>query len=130
MSGSSYKTDLRLSDCFREKICRKRNRPCPTFLISVEIIPSALRELEEELGIIVEPDELIDCGLFRLFTSKSFHGGQFVDNQIAKVFLLWKDVEAEQLVLQEEEIESVKWFDFEECKTHVKYRTIPHCIAE
>lgn len=94
----------------------------------VDFVPSALRELQEELGLIVEPEELIDCGLIRLFTRKEFHGRLFVDNQVAKVFLLWKDIEAEDIKVQEEEIESVRWFDYEECQELVHFCTIPHCI--
>ena len=31
----------------------------------VDYIPSALRELREELGLTIEPKQLIDCGLHR-----------------------------------------------------------------
>ena len=47
---------------------------------------------------------------------------------MAKVFLLWKDIEIEDMVLQEEEIESVMWMDFAECKEAVRNHTIPTCI--
>ena len=94
----------------------------------VDYITSGLRELKEELSIVIDPKELIECGLRRTFASKEFHGHPYVDNQIAKVFLLWKDIEIEDMVLQEEEIESVMWMDFEECKEAVRNHTIPHCI--
>ena len=94
----------------------------------VDFIPSALRELEEELGIHAEKEELVDCGLHRIFINEYFHGEQFVDNQVSKVFLLWKDIEVSDLKIQYEEIESVKWFDFLECKEAVIHNTIPHCI--
>jgi len=51
-----------------------------------------------------------------------------VDNQISKVFLLWKDIEIEELHLQVEEIESAMWMDYKECKEAVKNQTIPTCI--
>ena len=94
----------------------------------VDFVASGLRELQEELSIAIDPAELIECGLHRTFAQKEFHGHPYVDNQVAKVFLLWKDVEAEDMTLQEEEIESVMWMDFEECKKAVRNRTIPHCI--
>ena len=72
----------------------------------VDFVASGLRELQEELSITIDGSELVDCGLHYIFAEKEFHGLPYVDNQIAKVFLLWKDVEAEELTLQEEEIES------------------------
>ena len=89
---------------------------------------SGLRELEEELGLIIKKEELIDCGILHIFTENEFHGIQYVDNQISKVFLLWKDIEVEHLQLQTEEIESAMWMDFEECKKAVKLQSIPTCI--
>ena len=94
----------------------------------VDFVDSGLRELQEELSIVIDPAELIECGLHRTFAQKEFHGHPYVDNQVAKVFLLWKDMEIEDMVLQEEEIESVMWMDFEDCKEAVRGRTIPHCI--
>lgn len=89
---------------------------------------SGLRELEEELGLIIKKEELIDCGILQIFTENKFHGIPYVDNQISKVFLLWKDLEIENLQLQAEEIESAMWMDFEECKKAVKTQSIPTCI--
>lgn len=94
----------------------------------VDFIPSALRELEEELGLVVGEKELIDCGLHHISINLCFHGEQFVDNQVCKVFLLWKDVEISDLKLQYEEIESMMWMDFEECKRTVVRNGMPHCI--
>ena len=89
---------------------------------------SGLRELEEELGLRIDEKELIECGLHRVFTESEFHGIPYVDNQISKVFLLWKDIEVEELSLQTEEIESAMWMDFDKCKEAVRNQSIPTCI--
>lgn len=94
----------------------------------VDYIPSGLRELKEELGFTVSQDELIDCGIRRTYAENEFHGVPYVDNQVAKVYLLWKDKEVGELTLQEEEIESVMWMDFEKCKEAIQNHTIPNCI--
>lgn len=94
----------------------------------VDFVASGLRELKEELGITIDPCELIECGLHRTFAQNEFHGLPYVDNQVAKVFLLWKEIDVEDMVLQKEEIESVMWMEFEECKEAVRQNTIPHCI--
>jgi isopentenyldiphosphate isomerase len=44
------------------------------------------------------------------------------------VFLLWLDREAADFTVQKEEIDSVRWMDFEECKKAVEQHSIPNCI--
>ena len=94
----------------------------------VDFVASGLRELEEELGFTISEEELIECGIHCTYAENKFHGVPYVDNQVAKVFLLWKDKEIEELTLQEEEIESVMWMDFEKCKEAVLTNAIPNCI--
>lgn len=93
-----------------------------------DYIPSALRELKEELGLTVTGEELIDCGQKKLEMHGHFHGEMFWDRQISKVFLLWQDREAEDFAVQREEIDSVMWMEFEACKEAVVQMQIPNCI--
>ena len=58
----------------------------------------------------------------------TIYGERFLDNQISKVFLLWLDVDEADITVQKEEIDSVKWFDYAECKQDVINGTIPNCI--
>ena len=94
----------------------------------VDFIPSALRELREELG--VEPDgaNFIDCGIRNNDWDSTFHGKAFHDRQIAKVFALWLDKDEKEFTVQEEEIESVLWMDLDECIEKVKANAFPNCI--
>lgn len=94
----------------------------------VDYIPSALRELREELGLEVKPEELHYCGLRTIHYNHIFHGQQFIDNQISKVYLLWSNQEETDFRLQTEEVEAVRWMDFEECCEAVQNNRIPHCI--
>lgn len=94
----------------------------------VDFIPSALRELQEELGLSVNPGELIYCGQRRFHFSAEFHGKLFVDSQVSNVYCVWRDVEPENLHLQESEVESVCWMNLEKCKTAVRENRIPNCI--
>lgn len=93
-----------------------------------DYIPSAMRELREELGITIDPSQLIDCGLYRRHADEVFHGERFLDNQISKVFLLWLDIDENDINVQKEEIDSVMWINFEECKKAVENTAIPNCI--
>lgn len=90
-------------------------------------IESALRELQEELSLQVSADELIECGMRKIDSKNIFHNQVFIDKQVSKVFLLWKDQDSFRV--QKEEIESVRWMNFEECYQKVKENTFKHCIA-
>lgn len=90
---------------------------------------SAIRELREELGITAEENELIYCGDRNVQWNAEFCGRPFCDNQFSRVFLLWKDVEEGDFTLQEEELESVRWIDFDECVEKVKNNEFKNCIA-
>lgn len=91
-------------------------------------IPSALRELEEELGVRAEAEELIFCGQRNFTFREEFHGKPFVDRQVSNVYALWLDREAERFVLQREEVAAVCWSDYEECVAAVRENRIPNCI--
>lgn len=94
-----------------------------------DFVESALRELNEELGIKAAAHDLEECGMRRIHYDDIFHGRRFVDNQITKVFKIkMNDLDIETLNLQKEEVESVMWMDFDKCEENVKDNTIKHCI--
>lgn len=91
---------------------------------------SAIRELKEELGVDAEPEELIYCGVRKGMYEDVFYGRRFVDNQISNVYLLWKnDLEIKDYTVQESEVESVRYMEFQECYRAVEEKRIPNCIA-
>ncbi|MGN1027833.1 MAG: NUDIX domain-containing protein [Faecousia sp.] len=94
----------------------------------VDFIPSALRELREELGVDAAPEELILCGNRRAQADGVFHGHPFHDREYARVFALWRDQDEGDFMLQKEEIDSVRWMELEPCMEAVKTGTIPNCI--
>ncbi len=77
---------------------------------------SALRELEEELGVRLQSEELHFCGLADSGpVDETFHGRAFRDREIAAVYVCFLNREAEEFKLQEDEVESVRWMDYESC---------------
>lgn len=94
----------------------------------MDYIPSALRELNEELGVTADREELILCGQLRKSISSEFHNLPYNDQQVCRIFLLWMDREAEEFTVQEEEIDSVMWMEYEACKKAVRQNTFPNCI--
>lgn len=93
-----------------------------------DFIPSALRELKEELGVEVDAKQLIYCGQRHFVFEHEFYGEIFRDNQVSNVYILWLDREEEEFTLQAEEISKVRWMDFSECMEAVRTDSIPHCI--
>ena len=75
---------------------------------------SAVRELKEELGIGALPEELEYAGQFPIRYERMFHGRPFRDNEIASVYILRRNISAEDITVQEEEIDSVGWYDLED----------------
>ena len=98
----------------------------------VDWLPSALRELEEELGITeVAEDDLILCGWRHIVHDDVFHGTPYKDRQISNIYCIWLDVEPKALTLQEEEVEEVIWMPLETCIKKVEScdPTFKHAIV-
>ena len=67
-------------------------------------LTSILREIKEELGIEVDSNEL------------EYLGFMLYDKPIRFMYYLKKDIDIKDIVVQEEEVEFVKWLSVEEIK--------------
>ncbi|MCR4621698.1 MAG: NUDIX domain-containing protein [Clostridiales bacterium] len=76
-------------------------------------LESALRELNEELGIPAAPCQLEYAGSFRIKYEKEFHGWPFRDNEFTSVYVYEQPVDIGALRLQASEVSEVKWFGLE-----------------
>lgn len=79
-------------------------------------IEGALRELEEEIGVKAKPDELK-----YLFTAKL--KGKIDDKNISHIqdiYVLYKDVNIDELVLQEEEVSEAKYVYYKDFEKMIK----------
>ena len=79
-----------------------------------EPVPSALRELAEELGIDANASQLHEAGAFRIQYEEVFHGRPFRDNEATKVYVYTEPVDATAMSLQASEVSEVRWFDLDE----------------
>ena len=95
----------------------------------MDFIPSALRELTEELGLTATAEELTYCGQRRFFHRDVFHGRSFLDHQVSNVYVLVRDVDPAALTLQESEVESVRWMPLPDVRRMVETGVPAHCIA-
>ncbi|WP_343210383.1 NUDIX hydrolase [Anaerolentibacter hominis] len=95
-----------------------------------EPLPSALRELEEELGIVASPEELRLVFVYEDYINTFFHGKPFVNLEWSYVYLLELDVNPAELKLQEEEVSAVKWMACTELEREIKTGNPDYCVSE
>lgn len=93
-----------------------------------EVVESAIRELREELGIRAEPSDLEYAGSFRIQYEKVFHGKLFRDNEVTRVYVYQKPVECGELILQESEVDEVRWFDLGEVAEEIRTSRERFCV--
>ena len=73
------------------------------------------------------PEDLEFAGCIHGNFAEEFHGKIFRDNEIAFVYIYQQPVDIETLVLQKEEVESVRWFDLEETYQNCRNRNTQFC---
>lgn len=91
---------------------------------------AARRELKEELGIDASEEELRFIGYHEGHCDTTFYGKPFRNHEISAVYLYEKEIDADSLVLQEEEVESVKWMPLAQCKEKAKVGDPGYCLFE
>ena len=69
-----------------------------------------IREAKEELNIDVKKEELIFVGSFASENTTS----NIINRHINEFFIIEKDVDIDDITLQEEEVQEVRWFTKEE----------------
>lgn len=76
-------------------------------------VSSALREIEEEIGLTVTENELIPIGTFH---EKHQHSVDFFDNEIHYIFLGKLTKNIDQLKIQQEELTALKLIPLKDCE--------------
>ncbi len=94
-----------------------------------EPLPSALRELKEELGISAEPEKLAFAGTFHIRYEKAFHGRMFKDDEVTWVYVYSEPVDENALTLQSSEVEAVRWFDLEDVWAEIQNSRERVCVT-
>ncbi len=95
-----------------------------------DFLESAVRELEEELGVIADEKELTKVGTRTIYKDDIFYGKPFMDRQISNIYVLEKDIDIKDLVLQQSEVSEVIWINIDDCIKAIKNNTIKHYIFE
>mgnify|MGYP001108377633 CR=1 FL=1 len=89
-----------------------------------------IQELEEELGIKADPGKLKFIGMHDGTMEAVFDGKPFKNHELSAVYIYDEPVKDSDFKLQEEEVESVRWIDFDECKNKLWTGEIRNCIFE
>lgn len=94
-----------------------------------DYVPSALRELREELGVEARPEELHYLGRRHIHTESVFHGRPFANDQVSAVYWMRCDRDAADFRPQASEVEEVRWMDIDECVRAVESGSFPNCLS-
>ena len=75
-----------------------------------------IRETREELGLDIS--HLMDevTYLYTFAECSVLNGGEYIDNEIYDVFVLKSDFDITQVVMQEEEVQAIRYIKFDELK--------------
>lgn len=90
-------------------------------------LPTAARELEEELGLTVEPQNLTH--IFSYQESYITNNGTFINNEFKDTYLLKTDKTIDQFKIDPTEVEAIKYIDHLEFKDLLKAepeKFVPH----
>ncbi len=79
---------------------------------------SVLREVEEELGLDVSRDEL--NYIAETSSSEVLNDGSYIDNELHDIYIIYKDLDMKDVVLQKEEVADVRWIKCEDMEKDIK----------
>ena len=79
---------------------------------------SAIREMKEELGISITEKDLLS--LEEIKTQDVLNNNTYFDNEFHDVFLIRKDVNVSNLILQKEEVADAKWINYFELEKDIQ----------
>lgn len=89
---------------------------------------SAVRELQEELGLRAAPKDLQFIGIHHGGFEDVFYGMPLKDDELSAVYVYSEPVDIGGLRLQEEEVEEVIWMDYGDCRRGILDGTLNNCI--
>ncbi len=94
-----------------------------------DYLESAVREVGEELGLRVLPEDLEYIGVHRVCREEVFYGRPFRNREYSYVYLYRRPVDISGLTLQASEVEAVRWVDEEVCLRAARDQSIPNCMS-
>lgn len=90
-----------------------------------EFRQSAVREVEEELGISVVPQKLECIGTIK----NSIKSGELIDNELSAVYIYRENIDIESLNIDSTEVSEVCWAEIDEILSVINRKNFRHCIS-
>lgn len=90
---------------------------------------SAVRELEEELGIKADPRSLEFIGMEKSVRVCNTRLGKRTDREFASVFIYTKPVDIQNIKIDKSEVSEVCWVDIDECIARIDDENFPNCLS-
>ena len=92
-----------------------------------DALTGAVREIGEELGLSVSPDELQYIGTMVMTYDDDWDGG-YHDREHCCIYLLHRQFDVSELTLQESEVERVMWIGYDELIGAMESGSLHHCL--
>lgn len=90
-----------------------------------EFREAAVRELQEELGLEIQPQKLEFIGIIR----NSAESNGMIDNELSAVYLYNEPVDTDSLKLQSSEVDEVCWGEIDEILSIMNRGDFKNCIS-
>ena len=90
--------------------------------------PEEKKRALNHVSLHVEDGELTPVFLHKTEKKATFYGKPFHDRQFSMVYTLMRDVPAESVVFQKEEISAVKWFSYDEIMRAIDENLPGYCL--
>lgn len=123
--------DMGVYTLLQKRSAGKQIHPCCYDVSSAGHVPqgeefrsSAVREVEEELGVKLMENKLEFLSLHK----SSYNCGDIHDNEIRAVYLCREKIDADNLVLQDSEVEGVVWAEIDEILASADNTDFVNCI--
>lgn len=94
-----------------------------------EFRDAAVREVYEELGLTILPEHLDFIGMKKRCFSETTDKGEITDNELSAVYLYRREVDIDQLTIQESEVSEVCWAEIDELLSVMDKGNLKHCIS-
>jgi len=72
------------------------------------------KELSEELGVSIDEKDPALQFVFSYKSCSTTHGGKFINNEYADVYIVEKNIDTKSMILQQSEVELVKYISLQE----------------
>lgn len=83
-----------------------------------DVLTSAMREVEEELGVSISKEEMRHIGTLKDETVQN--NGTYINKEVNDVYLIKKDIPLSEMTKQDEEVDDLQYFSLDTLKKWIE----------